>query len=529
MDIITALSEFCYLIGLNRFSFTFVLLVSFPIIFAITALFFSESTRTKTASSKLIDPRSNAALILTSIIVTTAIMFYFRYLIFGINVSESSTDTFHILQYGSWTQSYKDPFYNLIDVWSVLDSSFGLLSGNLNAQSLTIEAPIYLAVVFGNFMMLYCVSKRMFSRIGIRAEFLLVILLVFSSPQIEITGQIGLSILLSLISLYAIIKYVETQKRNDLIALMICYVTATLSHTDASSLIIVCSVWLFLLVFKKDPLSTRDRTSIMRVLTVLVGLTGLIYSSQSILTGAFRNYAMSIILFLTAGSSGRIVLYSASAVPRIVAISYSFLPAIAVAPLPFLIWQIFIRKNNQQNLGLQYYAILSTAAILVIAGFVSSSFQGSLSREFGDTGFALLGIPVAFAINRITSSRLSRISRFAFVTFVIFGVMIGVFAPPNIPTAPEYQSLTKDLRSPFVQYYMTASTIATYWNGSTKITVYSADNLPLGYSLLVSHPQLTPDEWREILSKQTYNINADNLATSSIVFSSGFVVVGVPN
>lgn len=536
------------LLGLNSLSYRIVLIhVSIIMITLITIILYF---RIKSKDSSAFKSKNTSfiikVLIYAFVLAFLALEVYSRVLIFGTDIGEHTPDVLQILRNGHWLYSYKNPYYDLIDVPAVMRAIIGIIITNdLMAHSL-VNALIFnwtLCLSLTLAILIFLEKPLNITRKPIM--FLILIIIALSNPYVSMLSNfMGLSFLLALLSLITIM-FLENRGEKALITSSLLYLASLLAHGIGMLFFIPLSMYTLYNIRRQG-----IKRSTIYSLTSYIVITMILVLMLFIYTTAYRgvmSYISEILGFIVRMQTGEVILHEARweapVIPRITVISFSLLPSIALGPLALLFTLHILRKiripplkhrekfkhyqdSNDDKHFTYYWAFTISGIILILMAFAFSYFSRSLSREFGYPGVMMLIVPAAYTLNLIIRGCSKRM----YLVILLISILVyilGLVTPAKIPWYEDYRPLTICWRSAFQQYYLYSTTISKFHDLTTPLIVYSEDKTALGYVYRLLYDAEIPRELIKVYVMKHLNLDHTGRGLSVVYVAKASLSIAV--
>jgi len=488
-------------LGLNALNYRIALIYALTIMiaFIITMLYFRIKGK-GSGTSKFVNTSFTAKiLVYISVFALPVLEVCSRALIFGTDIGEHTLDVLQIFRNGHWLHSYKNPYYDLINVPAVMRAIIGIVITN----DLTAHSPVN-ALIF-NWSI--CLSLTLAILILLEKTlnitrkpivFLVLIITALSNPYVSMSSNfIGLSFLLALLSLTFL--ELENEGRRTLITSSLLYLASLLTHGTGMFFLIPLFMYALYNIHRRQKIKSSMIHSLALYIIIIVVLTLMRFIYTTAYKGV-RPYISETLGFMNRLQTGEVVLrevkWEAPVIPRITAISFSLLPSIALAPLVLLIVLLILRKigilplkynreifrhyQDFNNKFTYYWTFAISGLILILMAFVSSYFSRSFGRELGYPGMMMLIIPAAYTLNIILKG-CNKKTYLIVLLVAIFVYLLGLATPAKTPWYEDYRTLTVHWRPAFKQYYLYSITILKLHDLTTPLTIYAEDKITLSY------------------------------------------------
>ncbi|MEM3465882.1 MAG: hypothetical protein QW566_05355 [Candidatus Jordarchaeales archaeon] len=403
----------------------------------------------------------------------------------GIEVGEQTPDTAMIMLNGYWRESLKDPYYDLINVYSVIKAILNIIMGINAAESLVTS------LMLSAINSILVISTAYLIIRGQEADYRLLLpasLVLASNPGVTFNiGPPALSMTFSLLAAFVILMLFRKGKldRSENIACLLLFSASILTH--GTGIVVLTLLALLLVIAGSTSIIKRYRTLLLTALTlyfvILLARTAL----TGALRGAFLTYLSEIIAWFTGFQlMRRSVKWSAEEVPRVTAYSWVLLISLAITPLiSNLLDKLVSKQKNILPRNYSYTLLALTGVLFVGLGFIATFFSNSLGRELYYPGLMLLGMATPYSLKDLTKK-----GKVWMITYLLIlaSITVGLITPTKMPLYEPYRELTIAWRGSDYTHYLYAMSVSHFIEDVTPpMYVKSDDEIPLSYSLLVIH------------------------------------------
>jgi len=402
----------------------------------------------------------------------------------GIEVGEHTPDTAMIMLNGYWRESLKDPYYDLINVCSVIKAILNVIMGINVAESLA----TFLILSMINSILVIITAYLIIREQKVDYRLLLPALVVLvSNPGVTFifsppTTSMTFSLLASFVILMSLIREID---RSNNIACLLLFSVSILAH--GTGIIVLTLLTVLLVIASSRGVMKRYRTLLSATLTLYF----VISLARTVLTGALRGafltYLSEIIAWFTGFQLTRgDVKWSAEEVPRITAYSWVLLISLAITPLISDLLDKLVSKQKRVLPGNYNYMLFALVGVLFIGlGFTATFFSNSLGRELYYPGLVLLGMATPYSLKDLAKKREAWM---VMNLLILASIAVGLITPTKMPLYEPYRKLTIAWRGSDYIHYLYAMTVSHFIEDATPpMYVKSDDEIPLSYSLLVIH------------------------------------------
>lgn len=515
------------ILRLGKIDYRYVVLNSFLALLALFLIMLSSKNK-KAMKTKIMDNEKmqyKVLFITLSIILALSLIgIYSSIIIFGTDIGEHSLDALHVYMYGHWNRSFKNPYYDLVNVPALLRVFLCITLGISSLHSVISACTISLFANLCFVLTLYEFTKKVLDKRS-PLLFLLTYVIAISNPYVYklfiSSHYMGCSFLLSMLSLMVLLFHSNTYK--NMVLYSVLYLGSLLIHGTA---LLFIPLFLSCVVYIKKKRKLFNISLYLSPVIILIVL-------KIVYTTAYRGflpYLSEIIGFLTQGLRGEIELrevrWNSPEIPRATAISFSLLPALALCQPIMKLFQLFtarfdtaLRDVRENSLGIAnrpYYVkiFLVTAIVLSILSFLCSFFSNSLNRELGVPAMGFLAFSTIYVTNIIWSKGI------VFRLILLFLAMLAFTAnwatPLTIPWYKDYTSITIAWRTAFYKYYLQSFNIMRFYDFVTPITIYTRDKVCLEYVSMMLYSINVPRNLIKVYSLQVFSGRDTNIIYNSI-------------
>jgi len=398
-----------------------------------------------------------------------------------IGIDESTADAVKIFYFGHQGPSFKDGFYDLLNVDASLKVMLDLVLGIQNPLQIhsSLLIKIVLSVLY--VILVYLSAKVLWGRWHLTP---LAVILAFTSPAFALSrNPPSISAVLSLTTIYILIVLI-TQKQNidtgPFVSLIITFFMGLLTHgTALVTLVLVAS---FIIVSKVLPLLVTLSGSInsykrityiaIIILIIYIVLSSIRFVYSSLYRSAFMTYFQEFLKYYAGfGTYHReLKMFNIPAVPRLTALSWALPPVLAYTPLIFTMYDIL--RSRKTSINTMYLVFSSTSAIFLISGYLTTFFSNSLARELYFPAYMLLYILITYTLPGLTRHKASTL---IVLILVAFASIAGLCTPIRSPSIPQYLDIARSIRSSSLQHYVYAQSLLKFLIPSNEEIAIIAD------------------------------------------------------
>ena len=439
-NILKYLDEF---LGLHQLSYRSVLIRTFILVFV---LFVVAYYRASKRNISLQPSRYELKHLVASFTIVTASVILIElsyYMISRIVVGEATPDTLVILRHGHWSKSYKNPYYDLINVPAFYRALNTILYNLETAHSMMSIIPVDFISGLLFIIVVYLIARNLL-KVHTLAIIIATVALI-AMPLSNFTIYAAAPIALSLLGLFLTAN--RESSWREYLALALLYLGALFIH-GISLLMILLPLTYIVIISTSSTNTVRQRKKYSRILLLMTLLAATRFFLTTALVGA-STYIHELLQFLYSPTESviREVKLSHHAVPRITAYAFTVLPSIALAPMLSNIINFLLRMkekvctyiHSKILLKEHYVAFALSSMLILVAGFIASTFSNSLSRELGVPATMLMVLPASYTIHKLLTDRKTKI---LLIIVVVMALLTSLFTPYRIPYYEEYRPLT---------------------------------------------------------------------------------------
>jgi hypothetical protein len=357
-----------------------------------------------------------------------------------VEVGEQAPDAAVYMEYGHWSFSLKNPYYDLINVASfwiaVLHEVYGV--GDLvNAVP---NLVFYIVIILLFVCSLLIAYRRLVGNEGGFDVIVYILLIAIATPYITfISVPPSLSALYGLLFISFFISRAGLSAR-DYAVLIALALAGMLTHATSIGMItfFLLSLIFVSAIFNRARVNTTRKVepylwrafgvlAMILALHTILSLARFFYTSAYVSLYPHYSDFIRFINFLIGTREletriSRYELYS----PLFTSYSWTILPGLAVSYIIYCL----AKRSCIARYQLTSLSLLVGGLLLIGIGFVGSFFSNSFSREAGYPGYMLLLLGSSEPIRVITRNRRSEV---IFLTLIILGLISGMYTVKNAP------------------------------------------------------------------------------------------------